>query len=134
MHLRAKIAMSVTFLIIVLGSCCLLYYYTSVRVDTSTIDYIKSMQKHPNEFLDLASDINVESADDVGYVVKGDYYLVIHYGSQVFEMNRNCFKSDDYINRLKSIGIKVYHKEKDGKILYKVTYWDDPVTEWSLVN
>lgn len=135
MHLRAKIPLCVAALVLVLGACCGLYYYTSVRVDTSSIEYIKSMQKGPNEFLDLANDINVESADDIGYIVTGEYSLNIHYGDQVIEMNRNCFSSSEYHDALASIGIRVLSKKlDDGSIIYKVTYWDEPVVELTHVS
>lgn len=135
MHLRAKIPLCVAALVIVLGACCCLYYYTSVRVDTSSIEYIKSMQKGPNEFLDLANDINVESADDIGYIVNGEYSINIYYGDQVIEMNRNCFSSSEYRDALASIGIRVLSKKlDDGSILYKVTYWDEPVVELTHVS
>lgn len=135
MHLKAKIIFAVFALIVVLGACCGLYYWTSVRVDTSTIEYIRSMQKHPNEFLDLAHDINVKSAADIGYVVKGEYHINIHYGDQIIEMNRNCFKDADYRSQLKAIGVAVKSKKKeDGNVIYRVTYWGEPVTEWSLVE
>lgn len=135
MHLRAKIPLCVAALMIVLGACCALYYYTSVRVDTSTIEYIESMQKGPYEFLDLASDINVESVDDIGYIVKGEYQIVIHYGDQVIEMNRNCFGNSSYHDALGKIGLKVLSKKlDDGSVVYKVTCWNEPVTEWSRVD
>lgn len=135
MHLRAKIPLCVALLVIVLGACCGLYYYTSVRVDVSTIEYIESMQKGPNEFLDLARDINVESVDDIGYIVTGEYSLNIYYGDQVIEMNRNCFKSSEYRDALATIGIRVLSKKlDDGSIIYKVTYWDDPVVELTHVS
>ena len=135
MHLRAKIPLCVALLVIVLGACCGLYYYTSVRVDTSTIEYIESMQKGPNKFLDLARDINVESVDDIGYIVTGEYSLNIYYGDQVIYMNRNCFKSSEYRDALATIGIRVLSKKlDDGSIIYKVTYWDDPVVELTHVS
>lgn len=135
MHLRSKVVAAVLLLCVVLGTCWGLYYYTSVRIDTSTIEYIESMQKGPNDFLDLANDINVESADDIGYVVEGNYHINIHYGDQVIEMNRNCFSSDSYKAALAQIGIEVKFKENDdGTVKYRVTYWDTPVTQLSLVS
>lgn len=132
---RSQIAAAFIVMILVAGILVGLYVYMSVRVDTSTVDYIKQMQRGPNNFLDLANDINVSSADDIGYQPKGRYSINIYYGDQIIEMNKNCFKDSSYKKKLKEIGIEVLtHENEDGSVLYRVTYWGEPVDEYSLVN
>lgn len=133
MNIRWRILMAASgFFIVVAALIGIFYYMTYVRVDMSTIEYIGRMQIGPNKFNDLSGDINVESGDDIGYIIRGDYQIDIHYGSQIISMNKNCFKSQEYLDKLNKIGIKVQsHQNDDGSILYRVTYWGDPVEELS---
>lgn len=135
MKIKSQILLAFFVLALLAGALIGLYAFSAVRVDTSTIDYIQGMQKGPNDFLDLANDINVSSADDVGFIVEGEYSINIHYGDQIIEMNRNCFKSEEYRSALEGIGINVYtHENEDGTILYRVTYWGEDVDEYSRVE
>lgn len=135
MKIKSQILLAFFVLALLAGALIGLYAFSAVRVDTSTIDYIQGMQKGPNDFLDLANDINVSSADDVGFIVEGEYSINIHYGDQIIEMNRNCFKSEEYREALAGIGINVYtHENEDGTILYRVTYWGEDVDEYSRVE
>lgn len=135
MRIKREIIAASAILIMVIAALVALYVYPYSRVDMSVIEYIEQLQRGPNEFSDLAGDINVESVDDIGFIVNGDYNINIHYGDQIIEMNKNCFESAEYISALGRIGIKVFtHVNDDGTILYKVTYWDEEVDEYSLVN
>lgn len=131
MNIKSQIAIGAIGLIIGVVALALLYYFMNNRIDTSTIEYIQGMMKGPNDFLDLANDINVESEDDIKYRVNDDYDITIYYGDQVIDMNKDCFNSEEYRALLESIGIKVYtHVDTDNKtILYRVTYWGEDAEE-----
>ena len=126
-------AIAMLMVIVVLIS---IYLYDYTRIDYTTIDYIKSLQKGPSNFLDLSGDIGVKSIDDLGFEVKGEYDLLIHYGRQVIKVNKQCLDSEEWVNKASGIGLKVYTKvsEETGKRLYRVTYWDDKVEQWSRVD
>lgn len=113
-----------------------IYFYEYARIDYSAIDYIKTMQRSANRFSDLAGDIGVESADDLGFEVRGKYDLLIHYGRQVIVVNKRCLMSDEWRQRVGAIGIKVYMREDEetGNVQYKVTYWDTEIDQWTLVT
>lgn len=135
--MRAKIFLTAFGISLLAAACFLLYYYTDTRVETSTIDYIEKMQRSPNKFNDLAKDINVSSADDIGFIVKDNYVIDIFYGEQIIRMTRACFQSKEYRTKLAKIGIKVYvHVNPDdaNDIKYRVTYWDTDVDELSRIN
>ena len=137
MNIKYKILLGAIALVITCAGCYAFYYYTDNRVETATIEYIKSMQKSPNEFLDIANDINVSSADDVGFIVRGRYSIDICYGDQIIRMTKKCFESDEYKQMLSEIGIEVKFKvdpNDAGNIKYRVTYWGDVVKELSLVS
>ncbi len=136
MGIKQRILVVAIVLALVFGSLIGIYMYMSYyRVDTSTIEYIEQFQTGKYIFNDLANDIGVESIDDIGYKVNGDYAINIYYGKQIIEMNQACFKSDKFREALGKIGIKVLtHEDEDGTILYKVTSWDDEVKEYSTVE
>lgn len=134
-NVKIQIVAAVLGLFIVVSTFLALYIYQGQRVDMSAIEHILSLQKGPNDFLDLANDINVESVDDIGFIVEGEYDINIHYGSQVIEMNSNCFTSKEFRQGLERIGILVYtHENDDGSILYRVTYWGDEAEQYSRID
>lgn len=133
--MKKRIFVAALGLLICIAALLLLYGYVDTRVDTSTIEYIESLQTSPNVFVDLANDINVSSANDIGFIVEGDYHILIYYGGQIIDMTKNCFESEEYKQLLRRIGIKVYtHVNDDASILYKVTYWDEEVEQYSRVD
>lgn len=135
--MKARIVVAATALFIAIGALMGVYVYmTYFRVDMSTIKHIQELQKGPNEFNDMSGDINVESVDDLGFIIHGDYDIDIHYGSQIISMNKNCFKSQEFRDRLSKIGVKVYtHADDNGKnVQYKITYWGEDIVELSRVN
>lgn len=113
-----------------------IYFYMSYRIDTSGIEHIKNVQVGPGQFNDPSGDVKVESAADIGYIIKGPYRIVIKYGNQTIEMNKRCFKSEEYKTALASIGIKVltHYNEDDDTVLYKVTYWGTEVDEYVIAD
>ena len=135
MHLKRNII--ITFIGLCFICVCLIgiYWWMYIRIDYAAIDYIKTMQKGPNNFSDLAGDIGVEDINDLGFEVKGKLNILIHYGKQVIRVNKNCLASEEWKRKAKAIGIVVKFKvDEDGNYQYRVTYWDDPITEWSLVT
>lgn len=135
MHIKRNIVVSFTGLALVVVVLILIYVYMTIRVDYSTLDYIGRYQKGAFQFMDLAGDICVTSIDDIGYEVKGKYNIVIHYGKQVIAMNERCFSDETFRQKCKRIGLVILtHEDEDtGEVLYKVTCWEQPVTEWSRV-
>lgn len=137
MNVKWKIFFASVGFIFVMVALVGFYYFTETRMDMSTVEYIQSMQSSPNEFLDLANDINVSSAADLGYIVEGNYSINIMYGDQIIRMTKKCFESKEYRQEIAKIGLKVYvHVDENDpeNILYRVTYWDDPVEELSRIN
>lgn len=135
MNIKYKILFTAIALLLAVMACLGIYYYVDTKEDTSTIEYILNNQRSPNRFTDLAKDINVQSVDDIGYIVRGKYNISIHYGDQVIKMTKKCFEDPKYHALLARIGIEVKtHKEDDEHILYKVTYWGENVQELSLVD
>ena len=127
----------VTLLFIVICGACLLglYAYTNYGIDYSSIDHIRGYLVAPNKFLDLSGDIAVKSADDIGFKVEGEYNIIIYYGKQVIKVPPTAFESAEFRSALSEIGIRIFHHvNDDGTILYKVTYWDVPVDEYSIVS
>ena len=133
MHIKRNIGVAFTGLALVVTVLVIIYAYLFNRVDYSTLDYIARYQKGAFRFMDLAGDICVTSVDDIGYVVKGKYDIVIHYGKQVIAMHESCFNDETFRKKCKAIGLVVLtHEDEDtGEVMYKVTCWDQPVTEWS---
>lgn len=135
MHMKRNIIVTFVALCLVCAVLIGIYWWMYVRIDMSAIDYIKTMQKGPNNFSDLAGDIGVQSIEDLGFEVKGKLNILIHYGKQVIRVNKNCLNSSEWKTKAKQIGIEVKFKiDDEGEYHYRVTYWGDPITEWSLVT
>ena len=131
MNIRGKIFGASFCLLAVMAALVGFYLYMDYfRVDTSTIDYLEQAQTSNFKFSDLSGDIGVESIDDIGYVVEGPYQINIHYGRQRIKVNQQCFKSKEYMEALKRIGIVIKtHENEDGSVVYKVTCWKQDVQE-----
>lgn len=136
MSMKTRIATAAIALLLVLGAAVGIYIWMDYgRIDYSTIDYISTMQKGRNQFNDLGNDINVESVDDIGYIINGYYMIDIHYGDQIITMNKKCFEDKMFRSKLERIGIKVYtHEDENQNVQYKVTYWGEDVQEYSLIS
>lgn len=135
-RMRSQIGAALFLLIVAIVAIGGLYFFMNNRIDYSSIDYIKSCQRGPNNFSDLANSINVHSADDVGYQVKGKYHLNILYGDMVIDVPKPAFFDDEFQQRIGEIGIKIKYKENEetGEVKYRVTYWDAILDEYSKVN
>lgn len=135
-RMRGQIGAALFMLVIVIVGLVGLYLFVNNKIDYSTIDYIKEAQRGPNSFSDLANSINVQSADDVGYQVKGKYHLNILYGDMVIDVPKTAFFNDEFIRRIGEIGIEFKYKENEetGQVKYKVTYWGADIDEYSKVN
>lgn len=134
-RVRGQMLAAILGLVIVIGALVALYIYNYVRIDYAAINHIKELQVSPNHFNDLSGDIGVESVNDLGYKVLGDYNLLIYYGQQVIKVQPNAYRSEDYRRALKEVGIEIFHHvNDDGTILYRVTYWGEPIDEYALVT
>lgn len=135
-RMRGQIFAALVSLFVVIAALVGLYLFMNNRIDYSTIDYIESCQRGPNSFSDLAGSINVSSADDIGYQVKGKYHLLVKYGDMSIDIPKTAFFNDEFITRIGKIGIQFKYKEdpETGEIKYRVTYWDEVVDEYSRVN
>lgn len=136
MKIKQNIVLAFIGLLLVVGVLVAIYMWDYTRIDYSTIDYIRGLQKAPNNFLDLSGDIDVHSYEDLGYEVKGEYDILIHYGKQIVKVNKQCLESDEWRSRVGEIGIKVYSRldEETGERLYRITYWNNDIEEWSRVD
>lgn len=136
MKISRNIILCFTGFLFVVFLLIALYMWDYTRIDYSTIDYITGLQKGPGNFLDLSGDIDVHSVDDLGFEVKGEYDIILHYGRQVIKINHQCLMNEEWRQRVGKIGIKVYSKldDKTGERKYRVTYWDESIEEWSRVD
>ncbi|MCM1215072.1 MAG: hypothetical protein NC548_11195 [Lachnospiraceae bacterium] len=135
MHMKRNIIVVFIGICIVCAALIGIYWWMYVRIDYAAIDYIKSMQRGANNFSDLAGDIGVTDINDLGFEVKGKFDILIHYGKQVIRCNKNCLNSKEWKQKAKAIGIEVkFRINKDESIDYRVTYWGEPIQEWSLVT
>ena len=135
MHLKRNIAVASNGFLLVVLALIGIYVYMNFRIDTSSMEYIRQFQKGAFNFIDLANDIGVSSIDDIGYEVKGKYNILIHYGKQVIKVNERCLRSEDFKAKASAIGLKILtHENEDGTVMYKITCWDQPCTEWSRVD
>lgn len=136
MTIKYKILIGAIGLAIVMSVLVGFYYYTDNREDTKTVEYIIGMQKSPNVFMDIANDINVSSADDVYYIVRGKYNIEIHYGDQIIRMTKACFTDESYRALIAKIGleVQVHVADETKNVEYHVTYWGTPVEEMARVN
>lgn len=134
-RMRAQVILALVSIIGVAGLLIAIYMFTYSRIDYTAIDHIESLQKGPNSFADLSGDIGVTSVDDLGFTVEEDYHLIIYYGKQVIKVPPAAFESTEFRDALKRIGIEIFHHvNDDGSILYKVTYWGEPIDKFSLVS
>lgn len=136
MHMKRNIAVMAFGMLLAVAALVGIYWYMYWRIDYSTINYIKAAQKGAYNFSDLAGDIDVHELNDLGFEVRGEYDILIHYGRQVIKVNKQCLMSDEWKQRVGAIGIKVqFKKDKDGRpVKYRVTYWDTPIQEWTVVT
>ena len=135
MQLKRNIAIAFIGLMLGVVAIVVIYFYTYLRIDYSAIDYIYSFQKGAFKFNDLANDIGVTSIDDLGFEVKGDYDIIIHYGKQVIKVNKNCLDSKEFHQRISRIGLDIKsHTNEDGTILYRIECWGEPIEQWDYVT
>lgn len=135
MKIRSQIIFA---FILLLGGVLLLvalYMYMYTRIDYTTIDYLKNMQKGAFTFTDLSDDIDVDSIDDLGFEVKSENNIVIHYGRQIIQVNRRCLESAEFHERIAGIGLVIKHKtDEEGVVHYRIECWGEPVEEWDYVT
>lgn len=133
-HMAGKI-IALTF-IVLLGTllCLALYYYSENRLNYDVVNLIHDRQKRAGEFIDMDGQVQVDSVDDLGFILK-EGKIELHYGVQTIDIPFNSLDNEEWLNALGDIGIKVYRRynEKTEETEYRVTYWDEVITEWSKV-
>lgn len=133
--MKQRIIIAVAMFILAGVGIAAVYFVMAFRVDTSVIDNIKANQKAPNKFLEGSDEVGVKSVDDIGFVVRGELNIEIHYGKQTILMTRRCFDSPNFIQKLGEIGIEVKWKQMaDKSYKYRVTYWGETVTQYDILD
>lgn len=123
-------------LVVILGTliCLGLYYYSENKLNYDVVKLIHDRQKRPGEFIDMDGQVQVESSDDLGFIIK-DGKIELHYGIQTIDIPFSSLDNAEWLDALGEIGIKIYRRynEQTEKTEYRVTYWDEIITEWSKV-
>ena len=135
MKIKNQIIVAAFGLVVAVAAIIGIFLYMNNHIDYSAIDYITDNQRGPNSFSDIAGQINVHSANDLGYQVKGDYHILIFYGSMNIDVPKTAFFDSEFNQRLAKIGIVIkYRVKEDGTIQYRVTYWDEVIDQYSTVS
>ena len=133
-YMAGKIV-GLTFVVIIgVIACFALYYYSEHKLNYDVVKLIHDRQKRPGEFIDMDGQVQVEDVHDLGYILK-DGKIELHYGIQTIDIPFDSLENEEWISKLNEIGIKVYWRNnaETGETEYRVTYWDEVVTEWSKV-
>lgn len=132
MKIGYKILICVFGILLMTIGIILVNYTLSSSPDVSTIKHIRETIKND----DIAGEIGVSSADDIGFYVKGEYNILIYYGRQTINVTRKAFFSKEYREELSTIGIEIQYRvdEETGEILYRVLYRGTPVDQYSYVT
>lgn len=133
-HMAGTIV-ALTLIVIVGTLACLgLYYYSENKLNYDVVKLIHDRQKRPGEFIDMDGQVQVESSDDLGFILK-EGKIELHYGIQTIDIPFNSLENTEWLEALGDIGIKVYRRynEQTEETEYRVTYWDEVITEWSKV-
>lgn len=125
MKFKQRVILSAIVLVLVVSAGIFGYYYVTTRQDYTVINYITKMQVRPNKFIDYGKDINVSSANDLGYILS-DGKIILSYGEQIIEIQKDSLKSQEFVDKLAYIGIVV----KQHGDQYKITYWGEEIDEW----
>ena len=135
MGIGKRIAVVVMFLVVAGAAVFGIFYYTAVRIDDSVVDELIAAQKGPYKFVDVANDIGVASVEDLGFVNNGDWNVSLYYGKKIIKINKRALESQEFKDKLKQLGIVVMFREDDeGKVQFRITSWDEEVTQWSRVG
>ena len=130
--LRASIIFFSIVAFICAGILAYVWYEDHFGISYETIDYIKERQIGPKKFLDMDDVIHVESYEDLGFIQNSNRNLTLYYGGVVIKITDRCLKSKEWRKRIGEIGIKIGEKKDDrGNYKYKITYWGDPIAQWT---
>lgn len=114
---------------------CFIWYQDRYGIHYENIDYIKERMKGPKSFVDLDDSIAVKDINDIGFKQNSNRMLTLYYGKVIIVINDKEMKSKEWTKALSEIGIKIkYKKDDDGNYKYRLTYWGDPIAEWSYVG
>ena len=111
------------------------YFMITYSADDSSLDYMISLQRGPFNFNDTAGDIAAYGPEDVGWSMKDNGDIIIYYGKMIIVVNEQAKKDEQFQYKLKRVGIDIQEKQgKDGKPIYKIKVWDNPIEEWTYVD
>lgn len=133
-YMAGKIVGMTLLVLIGTVACLALFFYSESRLNYDVVKLIHDRQKRPGEFIDMDGQVQVDDVDDLGYILK-DGKIELHYGVQTIDIPFKSLDNEEWITSLNEIGIKVYRRynAQIQETEYRVTYWDDDVTEWSSV-
>lgn len=129
MYKKSQFILAVILVTIITCGLILGVHHFSMQQDYSVIETIQRAQVKPNVFIDYGKSIDVQSAEDLGFILK-DSCILLHYGRQVIDIKYPSLEDPDFIDALAGIGIEVF--QHDGK--YKFTYWGEEIDEWVHVS
>lgn len=101
-------------------------WYSQIREDgtMSSIDFIASHINGRGQIVDFQNDLGVKSIDDIKfYNTKND--IEIEFGKIRLKFDKKKLDTDEVLNALERIHIKVRKNEETGK--YKIYYNDEPI-------
>lgn len=125
MGISKHICISVLFCFTVLFVVLAVNYVVSNRQDMSVIRFIEEQQIGYNKFILGGYRIGVSSAEDLGFYVRKNE-VELHYGEQVIYIKLRSLKDKDFIQKLSGIGIEIYQKDDE----YRIMYWGEVIKQW----
>lgn len=134
--MAGRIAATTAVVLLLAAAAVFFYVYSSdLYLNYNVINLIEQRQDKPGKFIDMDGQVQVESVDDLGYILK-DNKIELHYGVQVIDIPYNSLDNQKWTDALSTIGIKVFRRtdEETGKTEYRLKYWDEVIQEWSRVS
>lgn len=125
MYKKSQFIIMVILVTVITCGIILGVHHFTMQQDYSVIETIQHAQVKPNVFIDYGMSIDVQSAEDLGFILK-DSCILLHYGHQVIDIKYSSLSDPEFIDALGSIGIEVF--QHDGS--YKFTYWGEEIDEW----
>ena len=133
-HMKASIILTGLIILLVGIGYLGVQYFSDTKVDYTAINEIKSSMLSPGVFYRGESTVCVESVDDLGFVRKSSS-INLYYGKIVVNIPYKALDNSEFMKALSDIGITVYTRQNDeGDTEYRLTYWGEPIEEWSRVG
>lgn len=114
----------IAVIVLVIGIAAVYYVATSAQ-DLSALEYVASQQKGKNEFKLGGPNINVSSAADIGFKIKGDH-MEVYYGDQLAKIRLDSLGDEDVKKLMKRVGLEVQTNGEE----YRLLYWGEVIEPW----